>query len=406
MVWDRFRDDEFRTGWQAVLACFGVALFVRGFTSYGQAVFLNQLQSLRGWSASLIGGATTVSFICAALLLPWVGPAINRFGARAILGGGLIVVGTGSTALSASTSLWLLYLFAIVVGIGSAAASTTAVSIALAQTFQRGRGFAINLALSGISVGGFTVAPALLTLAQRHGFTRAVGEISLGLLVVVLPLIYFGLKPAASRGKMPASTAPSRSSLLRNALFWSVAGPFAFALAAQVGILIYQVDYLIPLLGIGGTSLAVICVGLSSFASRVGVGTIIDRLPPRAVSAALFAIQAVSTGILLLLPHYPWALYFGSLLFGIAAGNVLTLPSLIIQREFAPVAFGGVLGLLMAIVQFAAAAIPVILGLVYDASGSYGPVLGICIGLPAAAALAISRAGSTTAEVEVGQAAG
>ncbi len=34
--------------------------------------------------------------------------------------------------------------------------------------------------------------------------------------------------------------------------FWSVAAPFALALSGQVGLFIYRVSYLTPLLGVNG----------------------------------------------------------------------------------------------------------------------------------------------------------
>jgi hypothetical protein len=52
-------------------------------------------------------------------------------------------------------------------------------------------------------------------------------------------------------------------------------------------------------------------------------------------------------------PGYPAALYVGSAIFGLGIGNVMMLPSVIIQHEFSPIAFGTVLGLSTAIGQIA-----------------------------------------------------
>ena len=49
------------------------------------------------------------------------------------------------------------------------------------------------------------------------------------------------------------------------------------------------------------------------------------------------------------LPAHPAALYLGSTVFGLGTGNVVILPSVIIQHEFTPMAFGAVLGLSTAI---------------------------------------------------------
>jgi MFS family permease len=154
----------------------------------------------------------------------------------------------------------------------------------------------------------------------------------------------------------------------------------------------------VPLLGTNGASIAVMCVGAATLLSRLGIGAVIDRLPPRTASAMSFVLQALSTAIWVGLSDHPWALYLGSILLGVAAGNMLTLPTLIIQREFPPALFGSVLGLAMAIVSAASALMPVVLGVVYDISRSYGPVLGICVALPLLATAMVFRPAPKQAE--------
>jgi nitrate/nitrite transporter NarK len=112
-------------------------------------------------------------------------------------------------------------------------------------------------------------------------------------------------------------------------------------------------------------------------------GLVIDRLPQREVSVAIFASQAGALGLMLAFPAYPAALYLGSAIFGLGIGNVVTLPSVIMQ------AFGAVLGLSTAIGQIAYSLIPPVLGAVHDFSGGYEVVLGVCIGLQLTAALLV-----------------
>jgi hypothetical protein len=54
-------DEEFRTGWPVVLTCFATTVFAWGLVSYGQPVYLAELQQIHGWSAG-----TIVSFIIGA----------------------------------------------------------------------------------------------------------------------------------------------------------------------------------------------------------------------------------------------------------------------------------------------------------------------------------------------------
>ena len=218
-------------------------------------------------------------------------------------------------------------------------------------------------------------------------------EVVLSLLVVIVPLIWIGIRWRPDRraplveARPPATT--SRNEVLQDAQFWSVAAPFALALSAQVGTIVFQVNYLLPLLGTSGTSIALVCTSVAGVVGRLVLGLVIDRLPQRRVSVAIFASQAGALGLMIALPAYPTALYLGSAVFGLGIGNVVILPSVIIQHEFTPMAFGAVLGLSTAIGQIAYSLIPPVLGAVHDLSGGYGVVLGVCIVLQLAAALLV-----------------
>lgn len=74
-------------------------------------------------------------------------------------------------------------------------------------------------------------------------------------------------------------------------------------------------------------------------------------------------------------------------MFGLSVGNAITLPALLVVDEFAPAAFGLVLGLATASNQFMYAFGPVLLGLLRDASGGYGAPLATCMALELAAAI-------------------
>jgi cyanate permease len=67
--------------------------------------------------------------------------------------------------------------------------------------------------------------------------------------------------------------------------------------------------------------------------------------------------------------------------YGFSVGNIITLPSLIVQREFAAATFGMVLGLSTAIGTFAGALGPGLIGLIRAATGDYGAALLFCMAL-------------------------
>lgn len=83
------------------------------------------------------------------------------------------------------------------------------------------------------------------------------------------------------------------------------------------------------------------------------------------------------------------ASYVACALFGLSVGNVITLPALVVQREFPAASFGTVIGLSTAIGQVTYAFGPALVGLAHDATGGYGASLALCIALELLGAVAI-----------------
>jgi MFS family permease len=384
---------EFRKGWPVILACFCVAVFAWGFAFYGQSVYLAELHLLHGWTTSTISMATTFFYLGGAFLMPFVHQAIGRFGPKRVLLAGIVVLGFGACAFSGAGQPWQLYPAGALMAVGWALTSGPAIATTLALWFNERRGLAISLALNGASASGFTVAPLLVQVSQAHGLTVAVpGIVACGLLLAI-PVVAL----CVGRPPYPASSTPipavlpgagddrpslaSRADALRDGAFWSVSAPFALALAAQVGFIIHMVAFLLPTLGSAGTSIAVSAASVAAMAGRLALGTVIDRLPQRRTSAACFASQACGMGLMMAWPGQPLALFGGVILFGLSVGNVITLPAILMHREFSAGSFGLAVGLNGAIGQFSLALAPGLFGVLRDATGSYGAVLAACIGL-------------------------
>ncbi len=382
---------EFRRGWPVVLACFCTAVFAWGFGFYGQSVYFADLHATRGWSASLIASATTVYYLTGGVLLICVHRAIDLLGPRLLLASGAVVLGVGTIGLSRSQAPWELYAWGIVMAIGWAATTTTALATTLAYWFDRRRGLALSLALNGASAGGFTVTPVLALLVHSMGLERAVLLLVSGGLAILLPVILLGVgrvsvidRAAASRGQARSirmACRRPRPSWRRCAACGSgrIAVPFALALAAQVGFIVHQLAFLIPRLGTAGAANAVAATAFAAAAGRLAMSPVIDRLNQRIASAVSFASQACGLALMLALPDEPAVLYAGSILFGLSVGNVITMPALIVQREFAVRSFGLVIGLTSMVGYTLLAFGPTLLGVARDATGGYGAALVLCI---------------------------
>ncbi|MFI5024443.1 MAG: MFS transporter [Alphaproteobacteria bacterium] len=396
--------------WPVVVACFFTALFGWGFGFYGQAVYLAELHKLHGWSTALISSATTLYYLFGAALLTLAPAAIERLGPRAVHLGGAAILAAAAVGLALASAPWQLYAANLVMAFGWASTSTTAIATTISLWFHRRRGLALSLALNGASAAGFTVAPALVQLSASYGLLTAVLAVAAALFALLVPAALLGMRagrreeepeggdatpPARSAEKAPARPADplpvllGRAEALASFRFWSVTAPFALALAAQVGFIVHQVAFLLPTLGNEGTSTAVAATAIAAAVGRVGLGLVIDRLDQRIVSAAACASQVAALLAMVLFHESALALTLSCVVFGLSVGNLITLPALIIQHEFAARSFGLVMGLSTAICQFTYAFGPALLGAVHDASGGYRPALGLCMALEIAAACII-----------------
>src|SRR5262249_38209653 len=110
----------------------------------------------------------------------------------------------------------------------------------------------------------------------------------------------------------------------------------------------------------------------------------------RLTAAASFASQAAGLSLMLSFPDRAAALYLGCVVFGFSVGNVITIPSLIVQREFPADAVGRVIGLSTAVCQFTFARAPAYLGVIGERTGGYWGVLVVCIAVEVSAGIVIS----------------
>jgi len=87
--------------------------------------------------------------------------------------------------------------------------------------------------------------------------------------------------------------------------------------------MVYQVVYLLPLLGGAGTSAALVCTSVSAAGGRLVMSTMLDHLDQRLIAATTFASQAAALSLMVAMPGSAAALYLGSIIFGLGMGNVV-----------------------------------------------------------------------------------
>jgi MFS family permease len=389
-------------GWRIVAVCFLVATFGWAFGFYGQSVYLAELHRQHGWPASLIAGATTFFYLFGAFLVVFVAEAIRKFGPRACLIAGTLATATAAAAIGEIAEPWQLYLASAILAFGWAGTSLAIISNTLGLWFDKKRGMAISLALNGASFGGIAGVPLLVIAIGQFGFLRAMMLAAALMVVLVIPvvMIFVGRPPphaggaAAIAGDMPSAT-QIRKRALRDIAFLSVTTAFSLVLFAQVGFIVHLISFLDPVIGRGSATVAIAFLTAMAVVGRVLFSTVIDRLNQRLASALSFVSQALALAAVI--NSRSDVLLIGACaVFGFSVGNLITLPSLIVQREFEPRSFGVLISLLTAIVQVTYAFGPGVIGVLRDLSGGYTLPFYGCIALELAAAVLIMLGGRSS----------
>jgi MFS family permease len=388
-------------GWRIVLVCFLLATFGWGLGFYGQSVYVAELHRLRGWPASLISSSTTFFYLSGAVLVAFVSEAIKAFGPRKCLIAGTFAMAAAAVAIGQVREPWQLYAANAVLAFGWAGTSLSIITNTLGLWFDKKRGMAISLALNGASFGGIAGVPLLVAAIGYFGFPGAMIAAAVVMIALMVPviLIFVGRPPLdLSAATSAVADAPSatqiRARAFRDIGFLSVSSAFALVLFAQVGFIVHLISFLDSVIGRERAAIAVALLTAMAVVGRVLFSFVIDRLDQRLASSLSFVSQAVALFVIINV-HDDIVVIAACALFGFSVGNLITLPSLIVQREFDPRSFGVLVSLVTAINQITYAFGPGVVGVLRDMSGSYALPFYGCIGLELTAAVLIMIRGKT-----------
>src|SRR4051794_12958367 len=389
-------------GWRVVLACFLLALSIFGFALYAQGIYLVELERLNGWPPALISGASTLSLLIGNVIVIFTDEIVRRLGLKRLALAGIACLAASMVLLAFAAAPWTLYAAFALMSLGWVGMGTVIISTVVGAWFVRRRGLAISLAFLGASSGGVIVTPLLVVLVSHLGFQTAMLAASAVLLIFLVPatLAWIGPPPDAGATAATASQSASarasisRREVMRRPAFWTITIPFALGIIAQVGFIVHQIAILEPKIGAVTAGLAVSVMTLMALVGRLSLSVVADRLDPRLAAAVSLVSQAVAVSTICLTEDVQLVL-LASAVFGFSVGNLITLPPLIIHREFEAQNFTVVMGLFTSISGTVGALGPGLIGLIRGWRGDYGAALLLAITLEAiAAAIVLARAGN------------
>ena len=373
--------------WVVVWACFGSLALIFG-VSYSFAAFFAsfaaEFAAQRADVALVFGLCGLIYFV----LGVGGGMLADRFGPRAVCMAGMVFIAAGLLGTSLAQSMATVYLcYGVGIGIGIALVYTP--SIACVQPwFTRRRGLAAGIASAGIGAGTLVVpllASGAIAWLQWRDALR----------LMALAVLVLGLGCAALMRRAPAAQATQGGAnlppghTLREALhsrkFWwlylgavlaapSMFVPFAHVSAAarDAGIDAAQAVGLVGLIGIG------------SLIGRFAIGALADRLGRSLTLVLMLGAMGASYLLWAGAASYPLFALF-ALCFGLSYGGIVSLLPALCMDYFGARAVASIIGMLYSGAALGNLLGPVLAGLVFDHTGSYGLVIWACLALSALA---------------------
>lgn len=393
-------------GWWIVGAAFTINLYIGGAFILGFTTIFEPIAEEMGWSYVQISLASSLRGLEASLLAPAAGIFVDRWGPRKLIFSGGIFIAVGSYLLSSVQSLIVFYIAYLIIAVGTSCCSQTVLMATAANWFQRKMGLASGIIASGVGFGGIII-PVMVHLIMAYGWRTMMIFISVGTLIIVIPLSTLFRKSPERYGYHPDGDDVTESGInnsipsldssvnviqaVKCTTFWKIACAFVLQLSVISALAAHIMPYLSSV-GVARIRSGLIATlyPIISVAGRLFFGWMGDRFGKKPMMVFGFALiilglfsltYASGSGQGLLIPFV--------IFYGIGYGSTMALRPSLVRDYFGPAHFGTIFGFFMGIAMIGTVLGPTLAGWVYDYRGNYLGVWYIFAGFTFAALIFI-----------------
>jgi MFS family permease len=333
-----------------VISLIGIA---HGVSHYYQLAFVTMLLIVRekaGLSFTDVGILSAVFYAVSGVSQTAAGFAVDRFGARPILAGGLATIGIALAMVAAAHSFAAFAAIAVVAGLGNCVFHPADFALLNASVDHGRLGRAFSIHGLGGSLG-WAAGPALYFLNDLFGWVGAalIGAIP-GIVMSVLVFSHRGVlvdHRVKERAAAAAHGTASGMSLFLQLPILLCLGYFALLSASTIGIQQFAVPAFTSMFGVG-QSFAALCLITFVVGSALGVlvgGYFADRVRhhDRVAAIGLLAASVLTVPIALQSVSLGWLLPLLALS-GFAGGTTNPSRDMIVRNATPPGATGKVFG--------------------------------------------------------------
>ena len=171
-------------GWYVLAAGF-VILFFNAGARFSIGVMFKPMIGEFGWSRAAMSLGFFLYMTFFALSLTVIGKFYDRYGPKWVIVISTLFLSVGYMSISVINSLWQFYVcYGFLAAIGLGGTSLSLMAVVISKWFEKSRGLATSLALSGSCLGQFVLVPLITIFVLRSGWRAA--HLVLGLVMLVL----------------------------------------------------------------------------------------------------------------------------------------------------------------------------------------------------------------------------
>jgi predicted MFS family arabinose efflux permease len=372
-------DDLGYPGWRVTLAAaFGVFISFASVVVYTFGVFLKPLTEAFGWSREAVSVAFGISAMTVAVCSPPLGLLLDRLGPRRIILPCVAIFGISFASLGWLTPhLWHLYVVFFVIGIVANGTAQMAYSRAVSTWFDRRRGIAFALLMTGGAVGAIVLPRVTQWIISSAGWRTAFVAMGSSVLFFGLPVVAFMIRehPASRSHNSTSRAGATVRDALRSRAFWLVVASL-FLVSLGQNSAITHLPALLSDKGVtaGGAAMALSILGAASLIGRIGTGWLLDQFHAPHVSFLLL-VSAAAGVFLLSTAQSAWEGCAAAAFIGIGLGGEADVTPYLISRYFGVRSFATLYGFTWTAYAIAGAVGPILMGRAFDSTHSYASLL-------------------------------
>lgn len=395
---ERRRKPRIFYGWLIVGGCFSLQMLVGSLMIHSFTAYFPLLQTQFGWSRSVLSGAFALSRAESGLLGPLQGWLIDKFGPRVMVRGGMLLFGLGFIMFSTLDSVLDYYVAFLLMALGSSVGGFLTVATTVVNWFERRRGVAMGIAMSGFGIGGLLV-PAIAWSLTELGWrqTAFISGVVIILLGIPLGQLFrqrpeqYGLLPdgdapdeagaaATQANETRDRTAPAADQVdgftaaeaMRTPAFWLLSLGHSLALLTVGAVSLHLVPHIQESVGLSLTAAsgAVAVMTVFNIFGQIGGGFLGDRFSKRMLAALAMLVHSVAMLTLAFASSVPM-LYAFAVMHGTAWGVRGPMMTTIRADYFGRAAFATIMGFSSLVVMLGMTSGPLFAGILADMFDGY-----------------------------------